>query len=104
MWKESREDRASGLDSRSIFDDSQENWILTGIVNDNSDQPIPNALVSVQIYDPNYDPNAKAIIISGYEEDVLNGLDRRKKKLIKGFLVKLFGKYELSASLAQLLK
>jgi CheY-like chemotaxis protein/anti-sigma regulatory factor (Ser/Thr protein kinase) len=51
-----------------------------------------------------YDPNAKAIIISGYEEDVLKGLDQRKKKFIKGFLVKPFGKYELSASLAKLLK
>jgi two-component system cell cycle sensor histidine kinase/response regulator CckA len=51
-----------------------------------------------------YDPNAKAIIISGYEEDVLDGLDQRKKKLIKGFLAKPFGQYELSALLAQVLK
>jgi YesN/AraC family two-component response regulator len=51
-----------------------------------------------------YDPNAKAIIISGYEEDVLDGLDQRKKKLIKGFLGKPFGKHELSAALAQLLQ
>jgi len=51
-----------------------------------------------------YDPNAKAIIMSGYEKDVLYDLDQRKKKLIKGFLAKPFGKYELSASLAKLLK
>jgi two-component system cell cycle sensor histidine kinase/response regulator CckA len=51
-----------------------------------------------------YDPNAKAIIISGYEKDVLDDLDQRKKKLIKGFLGKPFGQYELSAALAQLLK
>ncbi|MCK5607278.1 response regulator [Candidatus Pacearchaeota archaeon] len=65
--------------------------------------PIMDGLTCIERI-ADYDPNAKAIVISGYEEDVLNGLDQRKKKLIKGFLVKPFGKYELSASLAQLLK
>jgi len=51
------------------------------------------------------DPNAKAIVISGYEKkDVLNDLDQRKKKLIKDFLAKPFGTYELSNALAKLLK
>lgn len=65
--------------------------------------PIMDGLTCIERI-ADYDPNAKAIVISGYEEDVLNGLDQHKKKLIKGFLVKPFGKYELSASLAQLLK
>ena len=50
-----------------------------------------------------YDPGVKAIVISGYEENILNDIDPHKKKFIKGFLVKPFGKYELSASLATVL-
>jgi len=51
-----------------------------------------------------YDPNLKAIIISGYGEDVLVNLDQHNKQFIKGFLGKPFGKSELSFSLAQVLK
>jgi two-component system cell cycle sensor histidine kinase/response regulator CckA len=67
------------------------------------DMPVMDGLTCIENIG-DYDPNAKAIIISGYEEDVLDGLDQRKKKLIKGFLGKPFGQYELSAALAQLLK
>ena len=51
-----------------------------------------------------YDPNAKTVIISGYEEDVLIDLEESKKKLVKGFLTKPVRIYELSNILAQLLK
>lgn len=51
-----------------------------------------------------YDPDIKAIMISGYEFDVLAGLDQRIKKNIKGFLAKPFGKSELSILLAQAIK
>ena len=67
------------------------------------DMPVMDGLTCIEKIG-DYDPNAKAIIISGYEEDVLDGLDQRKKKLIKGFLAKPFGQYELSALLAQALK
>ena len=43
----------------------------------------------------NYDPNAKILIISGYEEDGPSGMDREKKRLIE------MGK--LSEELAQVL-
>ncbi len=49
-----------------------------------------------------HDPGVKAVIISGYQEDVLNGLDAEQKKFIKGFLEKPFGKRELGISLAKL--
>ena len=67
------------------------------------DMPVMDGLTCIEKIG-DYDPNAKAIIISGYEEDVLDGLDQRKKKLIKGFLAKPFGQHELSALLAQALK
>ena len=51
-----------------------------------------------------YDPNVKTVIMSGYEEDVLNDLDESKKKLVKGFLTKPVRINELSDTLAQLLK
>jgi CheY-like chemotaxis protein len=51
-----------------------------------------------------YDPNAKTVAVSGYEEDLLIDLDERKKKLVKGFLTKPVGIYELSDTLTQLLE
>jgi CheY-like chemotaxis protein/anti-sigma regulatory factor (Ser/Thr protein kinase) len=45
----------------------------------------------------------RAVVISGYEENILNDMDPDNKKFIKGFLVKPFGKYALSASLARAL-
>jgi len=50
-----------------------------------------------------YDPNAKAVIMSGYEQDGYSGLNENRKKLIKGYLTKPVGIYELSDVLAQLL-
>lgn len=51
-----------------------------------------------------YDPGAKAIILSGYEEDGPFGIDEQKKGHIKGFLTKPVGLHELGTSLAQLFK
>jgi len=51
-----------------------------------------------------YDANAKAVIISGYEEDGLGDVDENVKKCIKGYLAKPVGAQELSAVLAQLFK
>jgi len=50
-----------------------------------------------------FDPHAKAIIISGYEESATVGLDESKMKLIKGFLTKPIKIYELSDSIARCL-
>ena len=49
-----------------------------------------------------YDANAKAVIVSGYEEDRLGDLDEYVKKCIKGYLAKPVGAQELSSVLAQL--
>ena len=49
------------------------------------------------------DPNAKIIIVSGYEESGQNGIDEDVKKLIKGYLTKPCGTEELSIMLSQTL-
>jgi CheY-like chemotaxis protein len=50
-----------------------------------------------------YDPNAKTIIISGYEAEHAAGLDEHKNKLIKGYLTKPVDIYEFSVLLARVL-
>lgn len=50
-----------------------------------------------------YDPNAKIIMISGYEAQHAVGLDEHKKKLIKGYLTKPFDIYDLSVLLARVI-
>ena len=50
------------------------------------------------------DPNARIIIISGYEETGPDGIDEDVKNLIKGYLTKPFKVEELSRALAQALK
>ena len=50
-----------------------------------------------------YDPNAKIVIISGYDEDGPSGIDERKKRLIKGYLTKPIEMARLSLELAQVL-
>ncbi len=50
-----------------------------------------------------YDPNAKIIIISGYDEDGPSGIDEEKKRLIKGYLTKPIEMARLSEELAQVL-
>jgi CheY-like chemotaxis protein len=50
------------------------------------------------------DPDARIIIISGYEETGPDGIDEEVKKLIRGYLTKPFKVEELSRALAQALK
>ena len=50
-----------------------------------------------------YDPNAKIVIISGYDEDGPSGINERKKRLIKGYLTKPIEMARLSLELAQVL-
>ncbi len=56
---------------------------------------------SEQIMD--YDPNAKILIISGYDQDGPSGIDGEKKSLIKGYLTKPIEMGRLSEELAQVL-
>ncbi len=49
-----------------------------------------------------YDPAVKVVIISGYEEDATDGLNKKIKKCIKGYLIKPVEINELSSLLAQL--
>jgi signal transduction histidine kinase/DNA-binding response OmpR family regulator len=51
-----------------------------------------------------YDPDAKTVIVSGYEEEESYGLDDRSKRFIKGYLTKPVEVNELSALIARLLK
>lgn len=51
-----------------------------------------------------YDPNAKIVIISGYDEHWPVALDDERKRFIKGYLTKPIDMSELSAVLAQLFK
>jgi YesN/AraC family two-component response regulator len=50
------------------------------------------------------DPNAKIVIISGYEETGQNGIDEGVKHLIKGYLTKPCGTEELSRMLSKVLE
>jgi YesN/AraC family two-component response regulator len=49
------------------------------------------------------DPHAKIIIISGYENSGVDGIDEDVKKMIKGYLVKPCGAIELSHMIARAL-
>jgi PAS domain S-box-containing protein len=49
-----------------------------------------------------FDPNAKIVIISGYDEQGLVALDEERKKFIRGYLTKPINMNELSSLLAQL--
>jgi len=51
-----------------------------------------------------YDPNAKIVIISGYDEHGTFALDEEGKRLIKGYLTKPIDMTELSTLLARLLE
>jgi two-component system response regulator AlgR len=51
-----------------------------------------------------YDPDAKIVIISGYDADGLTGIAEEKKRLIKGYLTKPIGMEKLSTQLARVLK
>jgi YesN/AraC family two-component response regulator len=50
------------------------------------------------------DPNAKIIIVSGYEESGQNGIDEGIRHLIKGYLTKPCGTEELSLMLSKVLE
>jgi signal transduction histidine kinase/ActR/RegA family two-component response regulator len=52
----------------------------------------------------NADPKAKIIIISGYENSGVDGVDEDVKKMIRGYLVKPCGAVELSHMIAQALE
>jgi len=52
----------------------------------------------------NTDPNARIIIISGYENSGVDGIDEDVKKMIKGYLVKPCGAVELSRMIHDVLK
>ena len=49
------------------------------------------------------DPNARVVIISGFENTGADGLDEDVKKMIKGYLVKPCGAAELSRMISQVL-
>jgi two-component system cell cycle sensor histidine kinase/response regulator CckA len=51
----------------------------------------------------NFDPSAKILIISGYDQDGSSGIDGDKKRLIKGYLTKPIEMGRLSEELAQVL-
>jgi PAS domain S-box-containing protein len=51
-----------------------------------------------------FDPNAKIVIISGYDEHGPVALDAERKKFIRGYLTKPIDMSELSSMLAQLFK
>jgi len=52
----------------------------------------------------NHDPAANISIISGYEEEGINGLSEAVKKSVKGFRVKPLGLSDLSKLLAGMFK
>ena len=51
-----------------------------------------------------YDPNARIIIVSGYEDSGQDGIDDNIRSLIKGYLTKPCGTEELSRMLSQALE
>jgi len=51
-----------------------------------------------------YDPNAKIVIISGYDEHGTFALDEERKRLIKGYLTKPIDMTEMSTLLARVLE
>jgi CheY-like chemotaxis protein len=50
-----------------------------------------------------YDPKAKILIISGYDQDGPSGIEEEKKRLIRGYLTKPIEMVRLSEELAQVL-
>jgi PAS domain S-box-containing protein len=50
-----------------------------------------------------YDPNAKILLISGYDQDGPSGIEEEKKRLIKGYLTKPIEMARLSEELAQVM-
>ena len=52
----------------------------------------------------NYDPDANISIISGYEEEGIEGLNKEARASIKDYLAKPVGLSDLSALLARMLK
>jgi two-component system cell cycle sensor histidine kinase/response regulator CckA len=51
-----------------------------------------------------YDPDAKIVIISGYDVDGPTGIAEEKKRLIQGYLTKPIGMAKLSSQLARVLE
>jgi CheY-like chemotaxis protein len=51
-----------------------------------------------------YDPDAKIVIISGYDVDGPTGMAEEKKRLIKGYLTKPIEMAKLSTQLARVLR
>jgi hypothetical protein len=52
-----------------VLNETQDNWIISGIVEDGSDNPIENALVSIQIYDPTKDTKDEVTIRTSTRTD-----------------------------------
>ena len=50
------------------------------------------------------DPEAKIVIVSGYEESGPDGIDENVKLLIMGYLTKPFGMSELSKTISKALQ
>jgi YesN/AraC family two-component response regulator len=50
-----------------------------------------------------HDPDAKIVIISGYDENGPLGIDEEERKLIKGYLTKPVDMTQLSSLMAELL-
>ncbi|MEE4263976.1 MAG: DUF4382 domain-containing protein [Desulfobacteraceae bacterium] len=52
-----------------VLDETQDSWIISGIVKDGSDNPIENALVSIQVYDPDEDKKDEVTIRTSTRTD-----------------------------------
>jgi len=76
-------------------------WCPDAVLMDRNMPQMDGLTCSEKIMD--YDPNAKILIISGYDEDGPSGMTEEKKRLIKGYLTKPIEMAKLSTQLAQLL-
>ncbi len=76
-------------------------WCPDAVLLDRNMPEMDGLTCSEKIID--YDPNAKILIISGYDEDGASGMAEEKKRFIKGYLTKPIEMAKLSTQLAQLL-
>jgi PAS domain S-box-containing protein len=79
-----------------------ESWRPDAVLLDRNMPEMDGLTCAEKIMD--HDPNAKILIMSGYDEDERSGMVEDKKKLFRGYLTKPINMNKLSTYLSQLLK
>ena len=76
-----------------------EEWRPDAVLMDRSMPKMDGIVCSEKILE--FDPYANIVVVSGYDEEGVNGLDQKAKALIKGYITKPLDIEELSNILAK---